>query len=99
MLAQKKGFDEIVYYYYDFDVTPIPTQSILQKWLREKHKIHIQIEVVGQFIEGDNKFYSQVILFGENKWISKFVSNKLKYSYEEALEKALFKALKLIEDV
>ena len=73
-----------------------PTQSLLQKWLREKHKIHIQIQVLGQFVNGDNKFYSQVILFGDNKWISKFISNKLTYTYEEALEIGLHEALKLI---
>ena len=73
------------------------TQSLLQKWLREKHKIHIQIQVLGQFVNGDNKFYSQVILFGDNKWISKFISNKLTYTYEEALEIGLQEALKSIK--
>lgn len=74
-----------------------PTQSLLQKWLREVHSIHIQIQVLGQFVDGENKFYSQVIMFGENKWISKFVSSKLNYTYEQALEKGLQEALKLIQ--
>tara|TARA_R110002020_G_C15845609_1_gene735618 strand:+ start:139 stop:600 length:462 start_codon:yes stop_codon:yes gene_type:complete len=74
-----------------------PTQSLLQRWLREVYNVHIQIQVLGQFVDGENKFYCQVVEFGKNKWISKFVSSKLKYSYEEALEKGLQEALKLIK--
>jgi hypothetical protein len=75
----------------------VPTQSLFQKWLREAHNIHIQIQVLGQFVDGENKFYCQVIEFGENKWVSKYVSSKLIYTYEEALEKGLQEALKLIK--
>ena len=75
-----------------------PTQSLLQKWLRKVHKIHIQIQVLGQFVDGENKFYCQVIEFGKNKWVSKYVSKKLVYTYEEALEKGLQEALKLIKN-
>jgi hypothetical protein len=73
-----------------------PTQALLQKWIREEYSIHIQVQVLGQFVDKENKFYVQVIMFGENKWVSKFVSNKLKYSYEQALEAGILEALKLI---
>ncbi len=80
-----------------FEAYTVTTQSLLQKWLREVHNIHIQIQVLGQFVDGTNKFYCQVVEFGENKWVSKYVSSKLIYTYEQALEKGLQEALKLIK--
>lgn len=80
-----------------YEAYSAPTQSLLQKWLREVHAIHIQIQVLGQFVNGKNKFYSQVIEFGENKWISKLISEKTKFTYEEALEIGLQESLKLIK--
>ncbi len=60
-LAKEKGFDEYTMYHYDFggsefmddlknseherDEFSAPTQSFLQKWLRETHNIHIEINV------------------------------------------------------
>lgn len=63
-----------------------PTQSLLQKWLREVHNLHIEISrtyttglyVYQYFIDTENQ------LFGFQ-------------SYEEALEKGLEEALKLIK--
>lgn len=84
---------------------PASTQSLLQRWIREKHRIHIEIKPIP---------------FGENgfKWIHELglmeissldnVSSKNTYSilaskehvyfddYEEALDDGLFEALKLI---
>ena len=67
-----------------------PTQSLLAKWLREKHNIEILIkyytkdEVVGYFC----------IVYLKNGDV-KFVSEKLK-TYEEPFELGLQEALKLI---
>ena len=69
------------------------TQSLLQKWLREVHNFHITINVGlphNQFI----MYYSNVIKFGKHHK-SKFKSEFYK-TYEEALEKGLQEALKLI---
>ncbi len=66
--------------------TDVPTQSLLQKWLREKYKIHIGI------------LYSSITL-KYDLWIKK-LSGSPQYSfntYEEALEKSLQEALKLIK--
>ena len=69
-----------------------PTQSLLQKWLREKHKL---IVIVSYQYEPDSTSYSYWI-YKENKplplnqWIDDL------YTYEEALESGLFEALKLI---
>ena len=69
------------------------TQSLLQKWLREVHNFHITINVGlphNQFI----MYYSNVIKFGKHHK-SKFKS-EFYQTYEEALEKGLQEALKLI---
>ncbi len=65
---------------------PAPTQSLLQKWLRETHGIHIQITKFGNMwdynIESDEQCDdTHSCLFN---------------SYEKALESALQSALNLI---
>lgn len=62
-----------------------PTQSLLQKWLREVHSIHIEInkEKENVFFAFNNHSIKEQIGFGS--------------SYEEALEKGLQGALKLIK--
>jgi cell division inhibitor SulA len=71
------------------DYVYTPTQSLMQKWLRDKRNIHVEITWVdtlsniyvyhisttGNAIRPDSIFY---------------------YSYEEALEEGLIEALKLI---
>lgn len=72
---------------------PCPTQSDLQKWLREKHNIHIEI------------CYNDQI--GYRVWIKSFSDNILSVkkedniffnTYEEALEQGLLEGLKLIKE-
>ena len=63
----------------------VPTQSLLQKWLRESKNLDMRIYRDYQFLiknkNEESKYYDSVE-YG---------------SYEEALEKGLQKALKLIE--
>lgn len=75
-----------------------PTQSLLQKWIREVHNIHICIDTRW------NNFEKQEII--HEPWIKdmrKVGPSKKIYtlpsivSYEEALEEALLQALNLIE--
>lgn len=69
-----------------------PTQSLLQKWIREKHKIHIEIGCNGDehyvnsisYPEGDDYVYDQDL---------DTIGFK---TYEEALELGLQESLKLI---
>ena len=69
-----------------------PTQSLLQKWLREKHKI---ILIIGYQYEDDLTPYSYWIYKeGESLPINQWVDD-LK-TYEQALELGLQEALKLI---
>lgn len=81
-----------------------PTQSLLQKWLREVHNIHININRIYNFnkkpaiFKGYNIYISgkssEDITYGEinNKLIRKYYNN-----YEKALEDGLKEALKLIK--
>jgi hypothetical protein len=72
-----------------------PTQSLLQKWLREIHNIHIWINTTFQ----DNKI-------GYEAWVDVFKNNCFQEqqfdiemygkTYEEALEVGLQEALKLV---
>lgn len=75
--------------------TSIPTQSLLQRWLREEHNMHILMNV-GMNDGTKQTFYCNVFLFGKNKYIGKFRSKTSIYTYEEALEIGLYQALKLI---
>jgi hypothetical protein len=82
-----------------------PTQSLLQKWLREVHHIHISVEVtdidtIKYFLyiydkrefDSFDYFYS---IYGMETKVG--VNNKEFISYEEALEVGLQEALKLIK--
>ena len=79
---------------------PAPTQSLLQKWLREKHNIHI---VVIPFARDSStiKSKSDYYVYVNKKQFYGFINlttNNTPYnSYEEALEQGLIEALKLIQ--
>jgi len=73
-----------------------PTQSLLQRWLRENHSIHILMNV-GMNDGTKQTFYCNVCLFGKNLYKSTFRSKISVYTYEEALEIGLFQALLLIK--
>ena len=70
-----------------------PTQSFLQKWLRENHKIEIYI----RHWNGSTRVYEYVFHYTDQNKISHTVFSEDRYVvYEEALEEALFESLKLI---
>ena len=69
-----------------------PTQSLLQKWLRENHDLHLCVGLDSSLIEEPNYDYqfinhSQTVDYSETNF----------NTYEEALEKGLYEALKLIK--
>ena len=74
-----------------------PTQSILQRWLRELHK---KIVLVKFHCDGDNyedvRYIVEVSEFEHFKTHDSFVSTEFS-NYEKCLEKGLFEALKLIK--
>lgn len=71
-----------------------PTQSLLQKWLRDEHSIHIEIQLSSE--RPFNQFFYRIIHIGQYFTLSHddFYSE----SYEVVLEKALQMALKEIPD-
>ena len=84
-LAEKAGF---VFQYTGYIPLNIPTQSLLQKWLREVYNINVYVQVG---FAGD--LYQYVI-----KWYD--IAYKEQYghgskTYEQELEKGLQEALKL----
>ncbi len=71
-----------------------PTQSVLQKWLREIHKIHItpHFHREGYFFNIEDSRGK----YGIQMTVSTIMTNTYYQSYEEALEQGLIEALKLI---
>lgn len=76
-----------------------PTQSLLQKWLREVHNLHLYIDTTPSFeqMESHKSKYkiSIKVPFSPFKWTTGryYLGN----TYEEALEIGLQEALKLIK--
>jgi len=68
-----------------------PTQSLLQKWLRENYDLDIWAK---PFMVTGKKQYLGFINFNPNRGDKNHITHKI---YEEALEMALQTALKIIE--
>lgn len=80
----------------NFEIHPAPTQSLLQKWLREEHNLHISVNLM-VFVKDYQKWDVYICPIKTNaSVIWECESNK---SYEEALELGLQEALKLIINV
>jgi hypothetical protein len=70
-------------------LTIAPTQSLLQKWLREKYNIHVEITWVDTL--------SDIYVYHISTTANAIRPDSIFYhSYEEALEVGLQEALKLI---
>ena len=67
----------------------VPTQSLLQRWLREKHSIKVFANYWEFSASKENGYYFHT--GNTNEYITGFSA-----TYEEALEKGLIKALNLI---
>ena len=69
----------------------VPTQSLLQRWLREVHNIHVE-----NSHEGNNTFICRV---SEGNNIGRSFVSKLseQYGFTKVLEEGLLEALKLIK--
>jgi hypothetical protein len=92
----KKGIELNLAFYDMEDKYARPTQSLLQKWLRDIHNIQINIENYHSIKE--EKPYNVYIEYMINEhWTYKDFDEKNDYNtYEEALEKGLQEGLKLI---
>lgn len=76
---------------WNIEITSAPTQSLLQKWLREKHKIYVEIH----YNPIDKDF--SIHIKNENTMRELFNMNLMSDRYESILEAALIKALELIK--
>ena len=64
-----------------------PTQSLLQKWLREKHNIYINPQASNSIDSWFDIYYKHECIMEKDMF----------RTYEDALEKGLIEALKLIK--
>ena len=100
-----EGGMELDEWFYDYNnykhkkLISAPTQSLLQKWLRDAHKIHIRIDP--QSSRDSLVFYAELFsLKLYNQTFKEFTRLSLPLSglsYEEALEKGLLAALNKIK--
>jgi len=78
-----------------------PTQSELQKWLRDKYRIHVSAnpwkDEIPNSIEGFQVLYEGNIIDVNNDWRTVCDFSYYK-SYEECLEELFLEALKLIPE-
>ena len=74
----------------------IPTQSVLQKWLREVHNIHFEIKPIFDVKDNLKPYHISVIKNPSGKDFEYEIVGSLD-TYEETLEIALQEALKLIK--
>ena len=74
-----------------------PTQSLLQKWLREEHNLYVEVFTANYAWNNKVKFYYHVREI-HSKHDDKYHNYRTEIvgTYEEALEKGLYEALKLI---
>lgn len=73
-----------------------PTQALLQKWIRETHKIYVTA-LPSYTDDSDNKKHYFELFYGKTL---RLFGDKYSYfpTYEEALEVGLFEALNLIKN-
>lgn len=70
--------------------TICPTQSLLQKWLREVH--NIKVTVLPSYRKGFNKYFIEILNTNKFKQLDSYYE-----TYEEALEVGLIEGLKEIK--
>ena len=82
----------------DIDCFTAPTQSLLQKWLRDVHNLHIYIDTTPVFDKMEPSKYKSTVKvpFQPFKWTTAYYY--LGNTFEEALEVGLQEGLKLIKD-
>jgi len=112
-LAKEKGFDFLYLYYDDNNITTLTnnsliSQSLLQRWLRKVHNIHIKIDdfiddeegiewdyevdYIGTDVELDGAYVPLISFDMTDDPMRKFLN------YESALESALYESLELLNN-
>jgi len=97
------GIDDILYNYNKNNSVSAPTQSLLQKWLREVHGIIVTSKPYQDDVSNETDEDIEFQTLWENEILdvkdsyNVFSDNTFYHSYEEALEIGLQEALKLIK--
>jgi hypothetical protein len=88
--VNKYSNNKTAYNYYQCSA---PTQALLQKWLRDIHNIHVVL------LPNDEGLYGFAITIANRNHTdsNRFELDEITGNYEEALEKGLQEALKLIK--
>lgn len=76
--------------------TSLPTQSLLQKWLREVHNIHFEIKPIFDVPDNLKPYHISILKNPSGKGFEFKIVGTFD-TYEETLEIGLQKALKLIK--
>jgi hypothetical protein len=88
---------KIVDYYKNTDICILaPTQSILQKWIKEVHNIIVLVDITKGFSQNYRWKYFKVEVTKNHKRIIECIDDIHYETYEEALEVGLQEGLKLI---
>ena len=82
-----------------------PTQSLLQKWLRDKHNLHIEIRFlrlnwiffIYDLTNPNRECLLNICWLGDSDYFESKGLPTVIHTYEQALETALINALKLIK--
>ena len=109
-LAKEKGFDGQSRFAFGNDGSEglpfdkdilMPTQSVLARWLREKHNLFIETTVDFYKLMTENEYtkyypvyYYKIINLEDSVWTS---DKHEHHSYEEAMEDGLQDALELVK--
>src|SRR5690606_27932260 len=78
----------------EIDIYAVPIQALLHKWLREKHEIHIVIDV---YFLGNSQYEYEATTFSSLVEDGDEGNSETFDTYEEALEDGLIDALNLIK--
>jgi hypothetical protein len=73
-----------------------PTQSLLQRWLREKHNLHIEL-IIDLSDDLETMCFRGFHIIKINKYKNLYQTSEVFKTYEEVLERGLQETLKLIE--
>ena len=74
-----------------------PTLTLAARWLRDKHRLHVSVSIVGLFDGLRDITYWAFSIMNVNTALFEYIDGNRYDSYEEALEAGLQKAIKLIK--
>lgn len=96
-VVRKDGVSKHDYNGMEDTVCSRPTQALAARWLRDKHKLHVSVSIVGLFDGLRDLIYWAFSVMNVNTALFEYIDGNRYDSYEEALEAGLQKTIKLIK--